>query len=972
MEEDFLLPNSDSPFAHDEIRHQGRMARLTRTKSSRGKAAAPAASRKTVRSSSSRSRRGAQQTNTEVGNKSDEEAEDEEDTKKGAEVDLGIEYLVKLLKVGAEVYIRDTPNVRIREETRKWIGGKGVIKQVMGKQSPSTFYAVEVGETRTAKEEIIVLGNSLVPTDLSGTPKNFVPDSELEVKESSRSRNASGKGKQKRTPLENIKVEDWIGKQVVFTQGKYTGENAWILGEGCGLAHLIMGDDDDTKSPPVIVSRSPKQLAVVPEDNPEIEPFNPEDYLQKTGSVTDGYGIGDKGFVSAHGSGYLLVQLMGEKKYTVLKVISQFKLDEQKDAAKDKQSGGKKSLKRPAPESDAGNANAGNANAGKDGDKDKGVASTASQSKKAKHADDKKKADATVKKDSNSGKKKAGKEKSSDTSEESDDSDSDDGSDDTDESDDASDDSDEEDSDEEDSDEEDSDEETSEDDKSSEGSLTQSKNASKGGEKREGAGKKASNSTGTPVKKIKLANAEVSPGSPIDEKRQKEMERIKKREKEKMKAKEKILKEQTMRKSSRSTKGQRYSQNGGTAPPKPKVFVPLNDRDREEAEAAAQFATHVSMYHDRVRKYMEREIEKQKVCGRTDITDALMRLEREWGWDDGDSEDDSSPTYEWENENKQNKVGGPVFDMIQDEVCPKCLIPMERKCGMCWNVGCVASPVYASAKGGLKKQQQHADDAKALYMYQTVAPVAWVGTPAMFSRVREGPEHSEQPYTIPPLKSLPEPEPVVEEEVDPNQRASRSASAPKPEPEKEPEMTWREKLDYMAGVNFTKDKPALFFFDTLHKYDDSNGNPCVYSSKSGYQATEDDEEITPAEWARRRHMSEMEMQISEARHILDPIEDIDDSYVITKNPDTVKEGEESYVRISPRPRLHPLDDLRRRAAEEEQAERLRQYESENGTSVAENDSDIGAVSKVVDSNADLTTEETAAPLVPVLTAGMNL
>ena len=140
------------------------------------------------------------------------------------------------------------------------------------------------------------------------------------------------------------------------------------------------------------------------------------------------------------------------------------------------------------------------------------------------------------------------------------------------------------------------------------------------------------------------------------------------------------------------------------------------------------------------------------------------------------------------------------------------------------------------------------------------------------------------------------------------------------------------------------------------------------ASENPYVAL-NDEEITPAEWARRRHMSEIEMQISEARHILDPIEDIDDSYVITKNPNTVKEGEESYVRISPRPRLHPLDDLRRRVAEEEQAERLRQYESENRMSVAENGSDIGAVSNVVDSNAGLTKEESAAPLP---TTGTNL
>ena len=40
----------------------------------------------------------------------------------------------------------------------------------------------------------------------------------------------------------------------------------------------------------------------------------------------------------------------------------------------------------------------------------------------------------------------------------------------------------------------------------------------------------------------------------------------------------------------------------------------MSERDREDAEAAAQFAAHVSLYHERVRKYMEREIERQKQC----------------------------------------------------------------------------------------------------------------------------------------------------------------------------------------------------------------------------------------------------------------------------------------------------------------------------------------------------------------------
>ena len=104
--------------------------------------------------------------------------------------------------------------------------------------------------------------------------------------------------------LTEFPKEEWVGKQGVFTEGRYVGENAWVLGHGSGLAHLIMGDDDDKRSNPQIISRIPSQLIVEPEDdNDAIEPFEPSDFMGKFGHVTDGYGEGLEGFVAGHGNG---------------------------------------------------------------------------------------------------------------------------------------------------------------------------------------------------------------------------------------------------------------------------------------------------------------------------------------------------------------------------------------------------------------------------------------------------------------------------------------------------------------------------------------------------------------------------------------------------------------------------------------------------------------------------------------------
>ena len=207
---------------------------------------------------------------------------------------------------------------------------------------------------------------------------------------------------------------------------------------------------------------------------------------------------------------------------------------------------------------------------------------------------------------------------------------------------------------------------------------------------------------------------------------------------------------------SRTTKGQRYNQ----ATYNKKTHVQMTERDREDAEAAAQFAAHVSLYHERVRKYMEREIERQKQCGRTDITDALVRIERQFAWDDGDSDDDSGPTYEWENERHpplpidewENARHSAVYDMVVEFKCWACGGPLERRGGTCWNKDCPRCPLnaanlkYTSIDGkkvGEKRKHEQASSgdsrsadegtavqaATKMFDYQLLAPIYFLGVP---------------------------------------------------------------------------------------------------------------------------------------------------------------------------------------------------------------------------------------------------
>ena len=115
----------------------------------------------------------------------------------------------KLLKVGAEVFIRNTPNVSIRD--KDLVGKKGIIKKVDSSHGKaSMWYVVEIynetaAKTRSSKKanndnnnnrEEFFLANSLVPASMDGSPRNFMPDSE--VKEMS----GRGRRKKKKNPAE--------------------------------------------------------------------------------------------------------------------------------------------------------------------------------------------------------------------------------------------------------------------------------------------------------------------------------------------------------------------------------------------------------------------------------------------------------------------------------------------------------------------------------------------------------------------------------------------------------------------------------------------------------------------------------------------------------------------------------------------------------------------------------------------------
>ena len=241
---------------------------------------------------SSQDKANASQDKEESGDESDKGIDDQKDGSADDNVDLSIEYSLKLLKVGAEVYIRDTPNSSIR--CKELIGKKGTIRKVDGAVGKaSTWYLVDIpGAKDNAGEKkrggsgglLPFLCNSLVPVSLEGSPRNFMPDSEVKAiaRRGRRSRKTDEKG---RIPLDKVPKKDWIGKQIVFAAGRYEGENAWVLGHGSGLVHLIMGDDEPS-SPPIIVSRMSKQLVAVPEENEEIEEFDPNEYVGKEGRLT--------------------------------------------------------------------------------------------------------------------------------------------------------------------------------------------------------------------------------------------------------------------------------------------------------------------------------------------------------------------------------------------------------------------------------------------------------------------------------------------------------------------------------------------------------------------------------------------------------------------------------------------------------------------------------------------------------------
>ena len=919
----------------EETRKEKTSGRPTRS-SRRGRRASPEPTPAVTTTTTNRKKKASDDEKATVDESEEEEDDDDEDALGNGDVDFSIEYSPKLLKVGAEVFIRNTPNVSIRD--KDLVGKKGIIKKVDSSHGKaSMWYVVEIynetaAKTRSSKKanndnnnnrEEFFLANSLVPASMDGSPRNFMPDSEVKAM------SGRGRRKKKKNPaeeegniaLDNVPKKNWIGKQIVFAAGRYEGENAWILGHGSGLVHLIMGDDEPNAAP-IIVSRMSKQLVVVPEENEEIEPFEPEEYVGKEGIVNDGYGLDDRAYVANHGNGYLLVQLKGERPYTVLKVKNQFTIDSGNDSIDGAKSAGSKK--------------------NKNGNDDDGAEP---KSKRRKTSND-----------------------------------------------------------------EESNEEIAMDVDNKSANNNNSNNNDNGGKKlsltiRKPKDKKKYKKKDN-VHRVKQGSATGSE-SPITSARNAERERIAKRERDKMKAKEKVLKEQSIKRSSRTTKGQRYNQSTYN---NKKSHVQMSERDREDAEAAAQFAAHVSLYHERVRKYMEREIERQKQCGRTDITDALVRIERQFGWDDGDSEDDNGPTYEWENERESD-----VYDIITEYKCGMCGGPLASLGGACWNIACVrcvlnpgnkkyvaamaeAAKNGASApppppKAGRKKKkrgrkasppppaskepagakltpseiEQSLDSANKVSDFQLLAPVYFLGVPKphptfpkkkkpsdaytnrnnvdeedsyvkMDEKDAKPKEINTGPFTIPDLRKMEEEvkegEEGSKETTDDalSRRSSRSTTAAiQKEIEKankpKEKLSLRQKIDYMANVEKLY-APLDTRHDLFNKYEDAAGVPRLYCKESDWQVTRDADFMTANDYIRRQNMLESERQIMYASNFGN-IAPLPSGKKYEKYIGTLVSGTIVQTNIEKHtlgPPLHPLDILRSRVAQEKQTERGNQYE----------------------------------------------
>jgi hypothetical protein len=109
----------------EETRKEKTSGRPTRS-SRRGRRASPEPT-PAVTTTTNRKKKASDDEKATVDESEEEEDDDDEDALGNGDIDFSIEYSPKLLKVGAEVFIRNTPNVSIRD--KDLVGKKGTIKK---------------------------------------------------------------------------------------------------------------------------------------------------------------------------------------------------------------------------------------------------------------------------------------------------------------------------------------------------------------------------------------------------------------------------------------------------------------------------------------------------------------------------------------------------------------------------------------------------------------------------------------------------------------------------------------------------------------------------------------------------------------------------------------------------------------------------------------------------------------------------
>jgi len=115
----------------------------------------------------------------------------------------------------------------------------------------------------------------------------------------------------------------------------------------------------------------------------------------------------------------------------------------------------------------------------------------------------------------------------------------------------------------------------------------------------------------------------------------------------------------------------------------------------------------VEQYQERVQKYVERTIEREKLEPRPDITAALIRIEKSWNHDDGCHVEEAKSTYEWE-------INDPeVYDL-----CPENSATQR---------GTHAWSSMTSLRRGVDLAVKDEETRAMVATYEDSAPVFWLG-----------------------------------------------------------------------------------------------------------------------------------------------------------------------------------------------------------------------------------------------------